>query len=107
MGPLFSAHNRDLPPPVIQKTTQALLALDGHPADWHCPVKDQPSAQGMGPSCQLMAELVSRAQLFDNALINRCKLWRTPLTVTERSAEAARSQVCMLITELPSTWFGT
>lgn len=73
MGSLFSAHKRSLLPPAFQKTTQALLAL-GHPADWCCPVKDQPNVQYMGPSCRLMAELGSPAQPFSNALINYYKL---------------------------------
>lgn len=40
-------------------------------------------------SRQLLAELSRRAWLFNNALINYCKLQRTQLTLIERSTEAA------------------
>lgn len=59
----------------------------------------------LGPRCPLNAELGSPAQLFNNALINYCKLQRAQLTIIERSTEAACSQTCILITELSNTCF--
>lgn len=44
---------------------------------------------GVGPSCQPLVMLARRACLFNNALINYCKLQRTRLTIIERSTEAA------------------
>ena len=58
--------------------------LEGKPS-WHRVTlqtdvpqsRGQPSAHCTGPSCRLMTELGSPAQLFNNALINYCKLQRT------------------------------
>jgi len=48
------------------------------------------AGQGLcGPRRQLLAKLACGACLFNNALINYCKLQRTWLTVIERSTEAA------------------
>lgn len=43
----------------------------------------------VGRSRQLPVELSRGAWLFNNALINYCKLQRTQLTLIERSTEAA------------------
>lgn len=85
MGPLSSAH----PPPVLQKATQAFLAL----VTLQTGIAQSRTSPHSAHRTKLSADggLGSPAQMLNKALINDCKLQRTQLTVTERSTEAARS----------------
>lgn len=76
MGPLSSAHKRGLPPPVLQKATQALLAL----VTLQTGIAQSRTSPRSAHETKLSTDggLGSPAQLLNKALINDCKLQRDP-----------------------------